>query len=285
MMMQLPDTELWRYIHEDVPYFDLTTHLLAPPAGRYALTITTRSATVAACTEEAGRIGELLNCEPVTLAPSGSVLDKGGVLLRLTGSGEALHQAWRLCQILLEYACGMAGYAQAMLAEARMANPACEVFVTRKSLPFAKPFCIKAMLAGGILPHRLGLSETVLVFAQHRTLFPSEQAFQEALAELKQRCVEKKVVVEAATLAEAKTLFALGVDVVQLDKCEPWQLKELVAWKRAQYPAGAILAAGGIRQDNARAFAAAGVEGLVTSAPYQAGMANLGATLEPAANL
>lgn len=279
-MNRLSDPELWEYIRSDLPYFDLTTHLLALPPQQAVLRIVTRGNVVAACTEEAARIGELLGCEVKNVAPSGTAADAGTVLLELRGPHDALHEAWRLGQILLEYACGMATRAREMLLRARAVNPRCELLVTRKSFPFAKRFAIRALTCGGALPHRLGLSETVLVFEQHRALYADGAAFDAALRELKTRCVEKKLTVESESLEDAKHLLSLGVDVIQMDKCTPEALRELVGYKQAHHPHAAILAAGGITPANAAEIAETGVDGLVTSSPYQAGMADLTAQWE-----
>ena len=279
-MNRLSDPELWEYIRGDLPYFDLTTHLLALPPQSGTLRIYTRETVVAACTEEAVRIGELLGCEAKTNCASGTEVVAGGMLLELRGTHETLHNAWRLCQILLEYACGMATRAHTMLQKARAVNPHCEVLVTRKSFPFAKRFVIRALACGGVLPHRLGLSETVLVFEQHRALYPDRAAFAAALKTLKLRCVEKKLTVESEVLEDAKWLLSLGVDVIQMDKCTPQTLQELVAYKNGHYPHATVLAAGGINPANAAEYAATGVEGLVTSSLYQAGMADLTARWE-----
>jgi molybdenum transport protein len=279
-MNRLSDPELLEYIRGDLPYFDLTTQLLALPPQQATLRILTREDVVAACTEEALRIGELLGCEGLGFRPSGTEAEAGSVLLELKGDHEALHNAWRLCQILLEYACAMATRARRMLEKAHEANPHCELLVTRKSFPFAKRFVIRALACGGAMPHRLGLSETVLVFEQHRALYPDREAFAQALKTPKRRCVEKKLTVESELLDDAKWLLSLGADVIQMDKCTPETLQELVAYKREHYPAATILAAGGINPANVAAFAATGVEGIVTSSPYQAGMADLTARWE-----
>jgi molybdenum transport protein len=273
--MILSDHELWDYIREDLPYFDLTTHLLAPSQENAVLSIITRNRILAACTEEAARIGELLGCEVRSKSASGTVVEKGGVLLELQGDDKSLHQAWRLCQILLEYACGMATYADAMVTSARAVNPDCEILVTRKSFPFTKRFSIRALLIGGILPHRLGLSESVLIFPNHRALYPDEAAFEAALPQIKKRCVEKKLVIESETLEDAKRMLDLGADVIQIDKSVPETLRALVAYKREHHPQAAIIAAGGINRGNVVEYAQTGVDAIVTSSPYQAGMTDL----------
>lgn len=273
--MRLSDPELWAFIREDLPYFDLTTHLLALPPQPGVLRIVTREPIITACTEEAARIGELLECRSTCCAASGTSVDAGDVLLELRGTHEALHGAWRLAQILLEYACAMATRAHTMVQTARKVNPHCEVLVTRKSFPFAKRFAIRAVTCGGAMPHRLGLSETVLLFDQHRTLYPDAAAFEAALRDLRIRCAEKRLAVESESMHDAIRLLELGADVIQMDKCSPETLRELAVYKKAHFPHATILAAGGINPSNAAAFAETGVDGLVTSSPYQAGMADL----------
>lgn len=278
--MKLSDVELWEYIREDLPYLDLTTHLLEAHRQEAELILSVRGKVLTACIEEAARIGELLDCRVKESVFSGQWIDQGA-LLTLQGDSEALHEAWRLCQILLEYACGMATYAREMLDNVHAVNPECEIFVTRKSFPFAKRFCVRALLCAGVIPHRLGLSETVLVFEQHRKLFENETAFESAFKQLKIRCVEKKLVVECDSVKDALKMLALGADVIQMDKCSPDVLRDLVVRKNRQYPHATILAAGGIHKDNAAEFAGTGIEGIVTSRPYQAGMADIKATWRP----
>jgi molybdenum transport protein len=277
-MSRLSDPELWDYIREDLPYFDLTTHLLVTSGQSAVLGIVTRKQVVAACTEEAARIGELLGCEVKSKVASGVTVEPQGILLELQGSVDTLHEAWRLCQIFLEYACGMATYSSEMRQNARSVNPDCEILVTRKSFPFAKRFVMRALLSGGVLPHRLGLSESVLIFGPHRTLYDTEADFETALPQIKKRCVEKKLVIESESLEDAKRMLELGADVVQLDKCTPETAAELVAYKKSYHPRAAIIAAGGINRENVVQYAQSGVDAIVTSSPYQAAAADLTST-------
>jgi len=274
-VIPLSDHELWEYIREDLPYLDLTTHLLDLPGREARFEIVARHDAVAACTAEAGRIGELLGCRVATRAEEGRWVEAGTPLLTLEGEGEALHAAWRLCQILLEYACGMATYAAQMLRAAREQNPRCEISVTRKSFPFAKRFSIRALQCGGVLPHRLGLSETILVFDRHRGFYESKAAFEAAFKKLLERSVEKKVVVESESYEDALYLMGLGAHVVQLDKITPETLAAVAAWRDANAPQARLLAAGGINLSNVAEFARSGADAIVTSSPYQAKSADL----------
>jgi molybdenum transport protein len=103
---------------------------------------------------------------------------------------------------LFEIAGGIATTAKAIVDAARSVNPAVSVACTRKCTPGAKALSIKAIMAGGAVPHRLGLSETVLVFSQHRAFLKNEP-IAAIIKRLRQQIPEKKIVVEADTLAEA----------------------------------------------------------------------------------
>ena len=276
-MSLLLDSELLEYIREDIPYFDLTTTLLGSNFDAAKLEIRTREEIVVACSEEAARIAEMVGCRVAFFMPSSQKVKAGATILSVEANGEVLHQAWKLVQVLLEYACGMATYANDMLNNAHAVNPDCEILVTRKSIPFAKRFAIRALLCGGVLPHRLGLSESILIFSQHRSLFRDKESFIEAFKGLKTRAVEKKVVVECEDIDDAKEMLSLGADVIQMDKCDIQTLAKLVGYRQKEYPAAKIIAAGGINRANVGEFAATGVDAIVTSSPYQAKMADLSA--------
>ena len=229
-----------------------------------------------ACSEEAQRVAELLGCSVIKNIPSGTFLSAGSVVLKLQGDSDKLHQAWKLCAVLLEYACGIATYGFQMLQKVHKTNSRCEIMVTRKSVPFTKKFAIRALLCAGVFPHRLGLSESIVIFDHHRSLFENKEEFIKAFLELRQKSVEKKVVVESDTLEDAKEMLFLGADVIQMDKCNQNILEELVIYKNHNFPNAKILAAGGINLENVSYFVETGVDAIVTSSPYQAKMADLG---------
>jgi len=128
---------------------------------------------------------------------------------------------------------------------------------------------IKAILSGGAVPHRLGLSETILVFAQHRE-FTGGASLVAIVDRLRRRAPEKRIVVEADTLAEAVAIADAGADVVQLDKASPADVAALRRHCEGRTPRPLVAAAGGINAANAADYARAGADVIVTSAPYTA---------------
>jgi molybdenum transport protein len=268
-MITIPDDELRRWLAEDVPYGDLTTHALEIGDCRGRIRFEARQAMVAACSEEAGRIVTLAGASVIESARSGALLQAGGLLLAAEGSAMALHAGWKVAQTLLETAGGIAAAARAIVDAAKQAKPDIVVACTRKSLPGTRSLSIKAILCGGAVPHRLGLSETILVFAQHR-VFSGGAALPAIIDRLRRHAPEKKIVAEADTLAEGLEIAAAGADVVQLDKASPQDVAQLRRYCEGRTPRLLVAAAGGINAANAADYARAGADVLVTSAPYTA---------------
>ena len=140
---------------------------------------------------------------------------------------------------------------------------------------------IKAVLAGGGMPHRLGLSETVLVFDKHLLFCGGIDGFVERFDALRARVPEKLITVEVESIADAVKLARAGVDAVQLDKLPAAELARAVRAIKEASPRCKVLAAGGITPDNAAEHAAAGADVLVTSAVFFGKPADICTSIEP----
>lgn len=281
-MVFISDDALDRLIAEDVPYMDLTTHLLdigdRPGVIRYF----SREEAVVCGTEEAVRILRKLGAEVTDWVPSGQSIRPGQTFLEAGGRAEALHQAWKVCQNLLDHCSAIATKTRRMVEVVRAANPEVSVVTTRKSFPGTKALCLKAVLCGGALPHRLGLSESVLVFRQHINLMGGFAALLEAVPTLKKRACEKRLIVETENMEEAAALCRAGVDGLQFDKLPPEILAEGLPGLREILPDAILLAAGGITEDNAARYAVTGVNGLVTTSLFSAKPIDIGVKIDRA---
>lgn len=285
MIHTLPDSEIERFIEEDLPYGDLTTHLLGMSdlAGR--IVFATREETTLCCTEEAAAVLRTCGATVTSCAPSGTRLPAGSEFLVAEGPARALHAGWKVALNLVEYASGIASRTRRIVETARGTNPAVSVVTTRKSFPGTKKIAIKAICAGGALPHRLGLSETVLVFKQHTAFLGGLEPFLATVAELRHKARETRIIVEADTRDEALLIARSGADIVQLDKIAPTELAATVAEVRAANPQILISAAGGINETNAAAYAATGIDIIVLSSVYFGKPADIGVTIAPAGPL
>lgn len=268
-MIRISDARVDELIVEDIPYIDLTCEVLGIADEPGEMEYFTREACVLAGVEVVERVMAHLGCEVVEAKRTGARLAAGESFMTVRGPASALHQAWKVCLNLFDHLSAVATKTRSMVDAAHEANPRCEVLTTRKSMPGVKDLLTSAVMAGGAFPHRLGLSETVLVFDHHLTFFGGFDAFVEKLPGIRRRCIEKKLFVEADA-EHARTLARAGVDGIQLDKVPVDELAALVDELRAIDPHLTIVAAGGINPQNAGAYAACGVDGLATTAPFSA---------------
>lgn len=274
---RLPDSQLEQLLHDDAPSGDATTHALAIGQLPGKMVFRARYEMVVCGSEEAQRLGELRGLQAVGgFAASGTRLPAGSEILTLQGDAAALHVVWKTAQTLMEYLSGIATSAADIVTAARLADPAASVVCTRKNFPGTKQAAMKAVLCAGASPHRLSLSETLLVFAEHRAFLGTETPT-ESLARLRRQWPERALVVEVADEAEALSWAAAGADILQLEKWSPAAVDRL----HRQIPATRLAAAGGVNAGNAAAYVQAGALILVSSAPYFAAPRDVAVSITP----
>ncbi|MBR0682941.1 ModD protein [Roseomonas eburnea] len=270
MPFPIPDDRLLAMLREDVPYGDVTTLGLGIALRPGRAVFRTRTTVTVCCVEEAERIMRLAGCDATRrTACSGAQVEAGADLLTAEGDAAALHRGLKVAQTLIEAASGIATRARRILCAARQGRPGITVACTRKHLPGAKDVMLKAIMAGGCIPHRLGLSDSILVFPQHRAFLGRTPPHLWVDA-LRAAQPERKIAVEADSVDEAVWFAGAGVDCVQLDKLTPEQVAEAVRAIAGLPRRPLIAVTGGITEANATAYAAAGAELLVTSAAYAA---------------
>lgn len=281
IFFQTHEIEAW--INEDAPLVDLTGHLLGVESQTAELTVRTRHSTRLTMMEEAARIFEILGAEVVHCAQSGQDVDAGAVILEAVGRADALHRGWKVAMNLLEYLCGVATHTAQMVAQVKaVAN--IPLLVTRKHIPGMKKPMSKAILNGGAHPHRLGLSETILVFENHLNLIGGREALNEKIPAMQAAACEKKISVECDTIEQAQQAAQAGADLIQFDKVAVETLQTWVTQLKQTYPALKVVIAGGVNPQNVEAYAQSGVDGIVLSSVYHAKPADLGVTIELLSN-
>jgi len=264
----IPDSTIEKFIKEDIPYIDLTTLVLGIAGNKGRIQFFCREDAVICGTEEVLRVFNKLNVTPIHNLSSGTRVGPQTVLVEGEGSAENLHMAWKVSQNILEYASGIATRTSRFLENARNANPGIELVTTRKVFPGTKELSIKAVIAGGGMPHRLGLSESVLIFEQHLKFLGGLDKLIENFDAIKAKTSEKKIIVEVVTIDQAIKVCRAGADGVQFDKMSCADLYKAVEILRSINPKIVILAAGGINASNVEQYAHTGVNAIVTSAVY-----------------
>jgi molybdenum transport protein len=277
-------TELEQLLADDVPYGDLTTEALCIGAVSGVMAFTARDAMVLALAEDAAAIVELAGCRVDLHAFSGTKLGRGSPILTAYGPAPALLRSWKVAQTMIEIWSGVATDARAIVDAARAVASGIAVACTRKNVPGTKHFAVAAVKSGGAVMHRLGLSETVLVFPEHRAFLGTEP-FAGLVERLRRAAPEKKLVVEVATFQEAIVAATVGFDVIQAEKFTPAQIASLAARMAMVAPVRPIIAAaGGIHAGNAAAYAQAGADVIITSSPYLAKPRDVNVRIGPAAS-
>lgn len=270
-MLYFSDKELDDLLLEDIYRGDLTTHALEIENVPATMQFKRKKAGIVAGVALAKKLLAKLELNAQVFLNDGELAEQGQTIIEVNGIGKQLHQAWKVVQLVLEWSCGIAQYMAEMVANAKAANPNAVVACTRKSIPNTRKLATNAVLIGGGHIHRQGLSETILLFSNHRHLCASPNDFSAMVATLKRNAPENKITVEADSLEEeVPAILAAQPDIIQLDKFSLEEVKQVIEWaQQAQSPCQ-ISVAGGVNKQNVAEYAALGINLFITSAPYYA---------------
>ena len=183
---------------------------------------------------------------------------------------EQLHQAWKVVQLVLEWSCGVAQYTAEMIANAKAANSSTVVACTRKSIPNTRKLATNAVLAAGGHIHRQGVSETLLVFTNHRNLLSDPNDWTKIVDRLRQEAPENKITLEADNYAQFEQMYVAEPDIIQLDQWSLEDVKKALALLQSKQKNILLSVAGGVNKDNVSDYAKLGIRLFITSAPYYA---------------
>ena len=270
--------EYW--ISEDLGVEDLTTTALNLK-GIGEATIFAREPGIVACTEEAAEIYRILGAREIESRSTGEHVREGSIILKVKGDLRALHAAWRLAQQVIAIFSGMATKSKMLVEKAHGVNPRVVLVSTRKTYPGLRILALKAVRAGGIVPHRSGLSDSILIFRNHIRCLGGFEKLVKIIPELKRRYPFRKIGVEVGDLEQAIALTKAGVDLIQFDKLPPKELSEAVTKLKNVRNELVVAAAGGIDEHNIEDYARTGVDLIVTSAPYYAHPLDIGTEISP----
>lgn len=264
-MFYLSDSFIDNLLTEDIPLNDCTTEAIGISKELGRLRCYPKQDGVVSGIEIAARLLEKTGMKVLHQAQSGEVRKAKEVVLEATGRAEQIHAVYKTAQNVMEYSSGISGRARAMVTAAKSVNPNIQIAVTRKHFPGTKKISLSAALAGGAIVHRAGLSESILIFDQHRVF---SRDFKKDFQAAKILEPEKKLAVEADNYEDAIRFAEYGADIVQCERFPFPLLTQFVREVKERFPNIIINAAGGINGDNAAEAAKTGVDVLVTSWVY-----------------
>lgn len=270
-----------RLLKEDVPYGDVTTEELGISDIPGVMEFRARYGCTAAGVSESEKILKSLGADVQVHRKSGAELSAGDLIMTARADAGALHMGWKVAQNIMEHATAIATRTSEMVRAGRRINPNLVVACTRKSFPGGKTICLNAVKAGGGTPHRLGTSETFLLFSNHASFFSSEDALFSALEKAAVQQPEKKLTVECDTLEYALRAAGAGAGIIQFDKVKPDKLREWIPALRAGYPHLVLEAAGGVNTETVAEYAGTGIDVAVTSYVYTGKPMDIEVTIRP----
>lgn len=269
MSSWLTRSEAERLVREDMPYLEPVIDYMGASSIEVVARLVAREEGVLACTEEAAEIYSVFGGEVVRIVGSGALLRGGEVVLEVRGPARAVFAAWRPAQVVVSYMSGVATYTRAMVERARRVRRDVVVATTRQVPPGARVLWHKAVVVGGGVVHRQCVSDEILVFRNHLSLF-RDRRLGEVVSELRKRVGYKHVGVEVSSLEEALEAVEAGASYIQFDHVPPERLKEWVRELKSRYPWVSVGAGGGVSLENIEDYVSTGVDVIVTSAPYRA---------------
>ena len=122
-MVRISDARLDELLAEDIPYIDLTTHVLGIGDARGSMEYFTREACVLCCTEEASRIAAKLDLSVERFLPSGTRLEAGQPFMKVAGTAAGLHMMWKVCLNLFDHYSAVATKTAQMVEAVHAVNP------------------------------------------------------------------------------------------------------------------------------------------------------------------
>lgn len=280
-MMYISDNLIDNIIKEDMPYMDITTDILGINDKMGKISYYSRNSGVISGVSVAEKIFKKLGAEVKFALKDGTRVNEGDKILESFGSAEILHAGWKVSLNTLEYLSGISSMCSQMVEKARKINPNVMLAATRKSMPLTRQLVTLAFLAGGVEPHRLGLSETVLIFKQHLEFSGGFDNLENAVKNSSYKTYEKKIILETENYDDSiKALHYRFISGLQLDKLSPEEVGKIVQERNRINKNITIIAAGGIKLSNIEEYAASMADVIVSSSFFHAAPMDIKVVME-----
>lgn len=217
----IPRDVLLSFLKEDAPFGDITSGSVL--SGEHCRgRIVAREGGIIAGLEEAG---ELFSAFDVAFHPLVSDGDRVGphcILAELEGQAEAVLLVERTALNILGRMSGIATITRNLQDVLDRKLPGARIASTRKTCPGLRVLDKKAVVLGGGDPHRMTLSDGILIKDNHLALVSLETAIERARAHSLYRKIEVEVESPEMALRAARA----GADMLLLDNMDPGHIRE-----------------------------------------------------------
>ncbi len=131
---------------------------------------------------------------------------------------------------------------------------------TRKTRPLLREFEKYAVRCGGGVNHRMGLDDCLMLKDTHLQTIDDLESF---MREVRRTIpFTAKVEIECETLEMAKLAMLAGADIVMCDNMTPEAIREVVAYRNANYAHILLEASGNVTLETIRELAQTGVDAI-----------------------
>jgi nicotinate-nucleotide pyrophosphorylase (carboxylating) len=222
MSMEL-NNYLLRFIEEDAPFGDVTSAIVIPDISCDAV-IKAEQTGIVAGLDEAALLFTYFGVSVKRHIKDGTAVRKDDRLLSLSGEAKKILLVERTALNIIGRMSGIATQTRKMAQIVSAVNPRCRIAATRKTSPGSRILDKKAVTIGGGDPHRMNLSDGVLIKDNHLALVPLGIALESA----KKGTVYKKIEVEVETCENALVAAKAGADIIMLDNMSTGEITRTI---------------------------------------------------------
>jgi len=221
--------------------------------------VTRKSGVIAGCLVAAAVLEQCGINEYELLVKDGQEVSANTELIRLNGETRAILKAERTALNFLSHLSGIATFTNLWVKEVSSSKSA--IRDTRKTTPGLRELEKYAVRMGGGLNHRMSLSDQALIKDNH---IAAAGSVSEAINRVKKAAPGALIEVEVDTLEQLKEALQCRVEIVLLDNMSIEQTKAAVEIAKGSNTK--LESSGGLKLENAAAYAATGVDYLAVGA-------------------
>ena len=210
---------LLQFVDEDAPSGDVTSDSVIPDITCEAVIKSEQDGIIAGL-EEVAELFSHFEVSVKFLAKDGNKVSMNDSLLLLRGDAKKILLIERTALNIIGRMSGIATQTRRLAGLVTSVNPSCRIAATRKTCPGFRILDKKAVTIGGGDPHRMNLSDGILIKDNHLALVPLGTAIMAA----KKKTAYKKIEVEVETQKNALIAAKKGADVIMLDNMSPPQI-------------------------------------------------------------
>jgi len=215
---------LLHFIEEDAPFGDITSSAIIPDITCSAV-IRAEQPGIIAGLKEVSLLFSHFGVSAESLVKDGNSVRQGDTLLLIKGDAKKILLVERTALNIIGRMSGIATQTKKLADIVSAINQTCRVAATRKTCPGFQVLDKKAVKIGGGDPHRMNLSDGILIKDNHLVLVPLISAIRAA----KKVSAYTKVEVEVETSEDALSAARAGADIIMLDNMSPEKITQTIS--------------------------------------------------------